>query len=229
MTDLTLETELTEEQREFLSIVKLSAANLLQALTDILDFSNIETKALELEAIEFDFRRLLADTLEPFRSQATQKSLDLTWEIAEELPLVLIGDPARVRQMIAILVGNALRFTEKGFIKVVAAVEPVTEGIAGVHVSVTDTGIGVPEDKRRLIFEAFQQADGSSTRKYGGTGLGLAICAQLVEMMGGRIWVESEFGKGSTFHFTARFPQSQIDGLPVCSQEGVVPADLQLN
>ncbi|MGH9406176.1 MAG: ATP-binding protein, partial [Terriglobia bacterium] len=205
MTELTLETDLNDEQREFLGMVKLSASNLLAILNDILDFSKIEAKKLTMESIEFDAHELLNDTLKLFRWQAQQKKLEFSWELAEEVPAALVGDPTRFRQVITNLIGNALKFTEAGLIKVDVRAERRDAESAVLHVSVADTGIGVPAGKQSLIFEAFQQADGSATRKYGGTGLGLAICAQLVEMMGGRIWVESLPGQGSTFHFTARF------------------------
>lgn len=207
MTELTLETQLTDEQREFLDMVKQSAVNLLAILSDILDFSRIEAKKLELQAMDFDLRELLRDVLTPFRTQAVQKQLAFSWEVAANVPGILIGDPVRIRQLISNLVANAVKFTEAGFINVTVQAEFPGQGLADVHFAVADTGIGIPPDKHALIFEAFQQADGSATRKYGGTGLGLAVCAQLVEMMGGRIWVESDTAKGSTFHFTARLQE----------------------
>jgi PAS domain S-box-containing protein len=206
MTQLLLETPLEEEQREFLGMVKLSADNLLAILNDILDFSKIEAHKLELEAIDFDLRQVLADTLKPFQVQAAQKRLELGWDIQPAVPRVIIGDPVRLRQVLVNLVGNALKFTEAGSIRIsVTASFPVAAATVDLRVAVADTGIGIPRDKQSLIFEAFQQADGSSTRKYGGTGLGLAISAQLAAMMGGRVEVESEVGRGSTFRFTARF------------------------
>jgi PAS domain S-box-containing protein len=209
MTQLTLETNLDEEQREFLGMVKLSADNLLTILNDILDFSKIEAKRMELEAIDFDPWLLLTDTLKPFQYQAAQKGLEFSWVIQPDVPKVLIGDPTRFRQVLINLVGNALKFTEKGSVKVAAeAVFPAPD-VVELRIAVADTGIGIPVQKQGVIFEAFQQADGSATRKYGGTGLGLAICARLVEMMGGHIAVNSEVGRGSTFRFNSRFSHPQ--------------------
>jgi len=215
MTELTLDTDLTDEQREFLGMVKLSAVNLLGIVSDILDFSTIEAQKLKLEVIDFDPRQLLNDALEPYRLQAVQKGLEFSCEIAESVPGLLAGDPGRIRQVITNLLGNALKFTEKGFVRVSAYSEIPEDGTAALHVAVADSGIGIPQDKQGLIFEAFQQADGSATRKYGGTGLGLAICAQLVELMEGRIWVESEAGKGSAFHFTVRLSEPDLHSLPL--------------
>jgi PAS domain S-box-containing protein len=215
MTELTLDTELTDDQREFLGMVKLSAVNLLGIVSDILDFSTIETQKLKLEVIDFDPRQLINDALEPYRLQAVHKGLEFSSDIAKNVSGLLAGDPGRIRQVITNLLGNALKFTEKGFVRVSAYSEIPEDGITALHVAVADSGIGIPQDKQGLIFEAFQQADGSATRKYGGTGLGLAICAQLVEMMGGRIWVESEVSKGSTFHFTVLLSEPDLHGSPL--------------
>jgi PAS domain S-box-containing protein len=221
MTELTLDSDLTDEQREFLGMVKLSAVNLLGIVSDILDFSSIETNKLKLEVIDFDPRQLLERTLEPCRLQAVQKGLELSCDVADKVPDLLTGDPGRVRQVITNLLGNAIKFTEKGFVRLSAHAALPEDGISVLHVAVADTGIGIPQDKQDLVFEAFQQADGSATRKYGGTGLGLAICAQLVEMMGGRIWVESEVGKGSTFHFTVRLSMPDLGGMQPGAQDDV--------
>ncbi len=205
MTELLFDTELNPEQREYLGMVKASAESLLNIINDILDFTNIEARKLHLENVEFNLRDNLDDTLKALALRAHQKGLELACHVRPDVPETVVGDPGRLRQIVVNLVGNGLKFTERG--EVVIRVERDSRDDEGVrlHFTVTDTGIGIPAEKQRLIFEAFVQADGSMTRKYGGTGLGLAISSQLVEMMGGRIWTESEVGKGSTFHFIARF------------------------
>lgn len=208
MTALALETLLTPEQREYLEIVKASSDSLLGVISDILDFSEIEARKLALDVAAFRLRQNLETTLEPMANQARQKGLDLALQVAENVPECLMGDAQRLGQIVANLVGNAIKFTVHGAVAVRVDTESRREGRVALHFAVADTGIGIPADKRRTIFEAFSQADGSHTRKYGGSGLGLAICAQLVKLMDGRIWVESEPGKGSTFHFTACFPLS---------------------
>ncbi len=205
MTDLALETTLTEEQREYLSTVKSSADSLLSIIDDILDFSKIEAGKLEVETINFFLRDMLDDTMRGLSLRAHQKGLELACHVLPGVPDALQGDPNRLRQIVVNLVGNAIKFTSAGEILVRVATESESEGNATLYFSVADTGIGVPAEKCRTIFEAFTQADNSMTRKHGGTGLGLAISSRLVTMMGGRIGVESEPGKGSTFHFNARF------------------------
>ena len=206
MTELVLETELTSEQREYLGMAKSSARSLLGLINDILDFSKIEAGKLDLEAISFSLRDCLAATLKPLGMRAAQKGLELTADIAAAVPDHLIGDPMRLRQILVNLADNAIKFTERGNVTLDVAVESATDDEHHLHFSIADTGVGIPEEKRVLIFEAFAQADGTTTRTYGGTGLGLAIASQLVHHMGGRIWVESVVGKGTTFHFTARMP-----------------------
>ncbi len=205
MTDLALDTELTLEQREYLGMVKDSADSLLTLINDILDFSKIEAGKFSLEIIEFDLADHLACTLRSLAPRAHQKGLEITYTISPDVPGGLLGDPSRLRQILVNLIGNAIKFTERGDVAVHAALDSRTADAAVLHFSVTDTGIGIPSEKQHLIFEAFSQADSSTTRKYGGTGLGLAISSHLVGMMGGGIWVESEVGRGSTFHFTAKF------------------------
>jgi PAS domain S-box-containing protein len=205
MIELVLDTELTPEQRGDLRMARTSADALLTIINDILDFSKIEAGKLELDLIEFDLRDRLEEMMKMFAARADQKGLELICDIQPGLPEVLIGDPSRVRQVITNLVGNAIKFTEKGEVIVRVESEKQQDGQACVHFSVVDTGIGIPADKQELIFQVFTQADGSTARRYGGTGLGLSISLRLVEMMGGRIWVESEEGKGSTFHFTLDF------------------------
>ncbi|MGD0694031.1 MAG: response regulator [Terriglobia bacterium] len=205
MTELALDTELNSEQREYLEIVRSSADSLLTVVNDILDFSKIEAGKLELEPIEFDPRDNFGDTATALALRAHQKGLELVVDIASNVPETLIGDPARLRQILVNLLGNAIKFTQQGEVVLRVTTETLTENTTELHFSITDTGIGIPEERQRAVFEAFTQADTSMTRRYGGTGLGLTISSKLVRMMGGRIWVESAAGKGSTFHFTANF------------------------
>ena len=203
MTELTLDTELTKEQRDNLGLVRLSAESLLTVLNDILDFSKIEAGKLEFESIRFDLRESLGEAMQTLSFRAHQKGLELVYDVQPDAPESLIGDPGRIRQILVNLIGNAIKFTERGEILVSVAQESENADKICLHLSVADTGIGIPPEAQKKIFAAFSQADGSTTRKFGGTGLGLTISTRLVEMMGGRIWVESEPGKGSTFHFTA--------------------------
>ena len=205
MTELALATDLTPQQRSYLNTVKQSADSLLGLLNDILDFSKIEAGKLELESIEFSPRDTLEDVLQILGVRAAQKGIELAGRIAPEIPDGLRGDPGRLRQIIVNLVGNALKFTERGEVVLEATVASRTADEITLHFQVRDTGIGIPADKQRQLFAAFAQVDSSTTRKYGGTGLGLAITRQLAGLMGGRAWVESEAGRGSTFHFTACF------------------------
>jgi len=205
MTELTLDTPLNPEQREYLGMVKSSADSLLTIINDILDFSKIEAGKLDLEVIEVNLRSSLANVMKSLALRAHEKGLELAYHFHPEVPLVLSGDPVRLRQIVINLVGNAIKFTERGEVVVHVEPESKTGDAIVLHYSVSDTGIGIPADNQQLIFEAFSQSDSSTTRKYGGTGLGLAISARLVRMMGGRIWVESEPGLGSTFHFTVPF------------------------
>ena len=209
MTELTLETELDLTQREYLNAVKYSADSLLSVINEILDFSKIEVGRLALDPIEFNLRDHLGHAMKSLSVGAHQKDLELACFVRPELPEFVIGDPVRLRQVVLNLAGNAIKFTDRG--EVVLRVEAEGSGPDGLnlHFTVTDTGIGIPKEKQRLIFEPFTQADTSTTRRYGGTGLGLSISSRLIEMMGGRIWLESEVGKGSTFHFSARFGVSQ--------------------
>jgi len=205
MTDLALDTTLTVEQRDYLNLVKSSADSLLHVINDILDFSKIEAGKLELEKTEFAIRDLFKNTLKTLAVRAVKKDLELSMHVAQNVPPTVIGDPTRLRQLIVNLVGNAIKFTEEGNVIVDAALESEREEEIRLHIYVSDTGIGIPGEKQQVIFESFAQADGSTTRRFGGTGLGLTISRQLVELMGGRMWVESEIGKGSTFHFTCAF------------------------
>ncbi|MGB2624292.1 MAG: response regulator [Candidatus Acidiferrum sp.] len=204
MTDLALETELTPEQREYLETVKISGDSLLTVINDILDFSKIEAGKIDLEAIDFDLRDSLESTLKTLALRADEKGLELLCEVAPEVPEIVRGDSTRLRQIVINLVGNAIKFTDKGEIAVKVQVEAKEGHDCICRFTVADTGIGIPEEKRELIFAPFSQGDTSTTRKYGGTGLGLTISTRLVQMMGGRIWVDSELGRGSQFHFTVR-------------------------
>ena len=205
MTELALDTNLTREQREYLTMVKASAESLLGIINDILDFSKIEAGKLHLDAVDFGLRPHLDDVMKTLALRAQQKGLELACRVDPEVPESVCGDPGRLRQILVNLIGNAIKFTDRGEVVVDVRPETRTEREICLHFSVRDTGIGIPQDSSRHIFEAFTQADHSTTRKYGGTGLGLTISSQLASMMGGRIWVESEPGRGSTFHFTARF------------------------
>jgi len=204
MTGLALNTDLTTEQRKYLEMVSRSAESLTQIINDILDFSKIEAGKLDIELIDFSLGETLGGGLELLTQQAHDKNLDLTWYVQHEVPDALVGDPARLRQVVINLVNNAIKFTEQGEVVVKVEAQSIEEDEAWLHFSVRDTGIGIQPAVQGRIFDSFSQADGSTTREFGGTGLGLAICSRLVDMMGGRIWVESEVGHGSTFHFTAR-------------------------
>ncbi len=204
MTDLLLDTKLNREQRDYLGMIKTSADSLLGIINDILDFSKIEAGKLKLDDLNFDLRDSLDETLRMFAVRAHQKGLELVCTVHPEVPEIVRGDPARIRQVLVNLLGNAIKFTERG--EVVLNVELNTRDQQGyaLHFAIRDTGIGITSEQQKSIFEAFEQGDKSAARRYGGTGLGLTISSRLVGMMGGRIWVESEPGRGSTFHFTAR-------------------------
>jgi PAS domain S-box-containing protein len=204
LTDLALDTDLSAEQRGYLEGVKASANSLLRILNDILDFSKIEAGKLEFEAIEFDLRQTIDPMLKLLGVRAAAKNLELECGLDADVPARVVGDPGRLRQILVNLTGNAIKFTDSG--RVLIRVERLAETAEDVelHFSVKDTGIGIAPNKQQIVFNAFAQADSSSTRTFGGTGLGLTISSQLVEKMGGRIWLESEAGIGSTFHFTVR-------------------------
>jgi CheY-like chemotaxis protein len=205
MTELALTTDLSGTQREYLDTVKTSAESLLGLLNSILDFSKIESRKLEIESVPFALRELVAETVKPLGFKADEKGLELLVDIAADAPDAVVGDPLRFRQIITNLISNAIKFTDKGHVLVEIREQERFEDGSVLHVSVTDTGLGIPREKHPAIFEPFSQADGSTTRRFGGTGLGLAISATLVHLMGGRIWVESEGpGAGSVFHFTVR-------------------------
>ncbi len=209
MTDLALDTALTSEQREYLTMVRDSADSLLTIINDILDFSKIEAGKLGLDPAEFNLQDVLTNTLRSLAVRASQKGLELAWGVKAGVPERVIGDAGRLRQVIVNLVGNAIKFTEHGEVVVGVEVESQQAQSVVLHFTVRDTGIGIAPEEQKQIFEAFTQADNSMSRKYGGTGLGLTISSRLVEMMDGNIWLESALGEGSTFHFTARLGQAK--------------------
>jgi signal transduction histidine kinase/ligand-binding sensor domain-containing protein/ActR/RegA family two-component response regulator len=212
MTDLMLATPLLPQQREYLEAVRASADSLLAILNDILDFSKIEAGRMDLHPVEFSLRHVLEQTRQIFALSLQAKNLSYSVHVDASVRDSLVGDPDRLRQVLLNLVGNAVKFTHEGGVSVRVSAEPLEGEAALLHFAVSDTGIGIEAAKQSVIFEAFRQADGSTTRKYGGTGLGLAICSRLTQLMGGTIWVESEPGRGSTFHFTARFGLAASDG-----------------
>jgi signal transduction histidine kinase/CheY-like chemotaxis protein len=215
MTDLALETELTSEQREYLQTVKMSSDALLAVINDVLDFSKIEAGKVDLEVNDFNVRDCLESTLKTLALRADEKGLELLCEVAPEVPEVVRGDSSRLRQVVVNLVGNAIKFTDEGEVALKVHVEAEDGEDRILRFTVSDTGIGIPQDKRESIFDPFSQADNSTTRKYGGTGLGLTISTRLVAMMGGKIWLESEVGRGSQFHFTARLGVADAKAIKV--------------
>jgi signal transduction histidine kinase/CheY-like chemotaxis protein len=221
MIDLAMESTERGERQEFLTMARASAESLLRTINEILDFSKIEADKLELEFIDFDLRDSVEETVRSFAFQAGEKGIELISDFSPDIPAVVHGDPGRLRQVITNLLGNALKFTEHGEIALCANCKCEDDRVH-FHFIVRDTGIGIPEEKRDLIFNPFSQADSSTARKHGGTGLGLTISTRLVHLMGGRIWVESEVGKGSAFHFTADLGRSHS----VAGPPG--PADLSL-
>lgn len=233
MIDLTLDSSLTEDQKDNLKTVRDAAGNLLNLLNDILDLSRVEAGKINLEAIEFNIRNVLHSVCKGLTVLARNKNLELLWGVDSKVPELLIGDPTRVRQVIINLINNAIKFTHKGKVEVNINVGAAIEDEATLTFSVADTGIGIPKEKQDAIFEPFTQADDSTTRKYGGTGLGLTISTRLVEMMRGRIWVESDPLKGSTFYFTAVFklarkePSVTVVSIPQETSQLAPKANLQ--
>ena len=210
MTELLLDTETTAEQRDYLNMVRSSADALLTVVNDILDFSKIEAGKLDLDHVDFPLTEVLDQIMKTFSLRAAQKHLELACEVASQIPEMVVGDPTRLRQIVNNLVGNALKFTEHGEIVVSVELESRNDDSLFLHFTVRDTGIGISPEQQQKIFEAFSQADGSTTRKYGGTGLGLTVSMRLVKMMGGNMWVESQPGHGSCFHFTAHMGVSLL-------------------
>lgn len=225
MTDLTLQTEMTEEQRDYLQTVKLSADALLNVINDILDFSKIEAGKVDLEEADFDLRECTESSLKTLALRADEKCLELLCEIPPKSPTFVSGDSGRLRQVLINLLGNAIKFTHEGEVSLKLQHEVLEDNAYLLHFVVSDTGVGIPKDKLDLIFGSFNQADTSTTREFGGTGLGLTISKRLIEMMGGRIWVESEVGVGSKFHFTVRLghaSQQMAHPEPIARAEGLV-------
>jgi signal transduction histidine kinase len=214
MTTLLLDTELTDEQRDFVETIHRSADSLVTITNDILDFSKVESGKLALEEHPFDLRTCIEEAMELLAPKAAEKKLDLVYELDDSVPVTVIGDVTRLRQILVNLVGNAVKFTSEGEVAVKATLAGAGSQPEMVHFSVTDTGIGIPARKQDRLFKSFSQVDSSTTRQFGGTGLGLVISKRLAEFMGGRMWVESEAGKGSTFHFTIQI-QPFADGPPV--------------
>ena len=204
MTQLALQTNLTSQQREYLLTIKDSSEALLAILNDILDISKVEAGKLSIEQVPFALRDLLDSTLKPHALRAQEKNLELNYRVSEDVPDALVGDPVRIRQILVNLVGNAIKFTQRGSVDVYVRARHWDDGALDLVLEVRDTGIGIPEDKQRAIFDAFAQADSSTTREYGGTGLGLTICARLAALMGGEVTVSSRVDEGSTFRATMR-------------------------
>jgi len=211
MTELALETELSAEQRDLLETSRNSAISLLYLLNDVLDFSRMEAKSISLDSVPFNLSKLVSETASAFENHAKQKGLSLACEISPEIPAEVTGDPSRLRQILVNLLGNAVKFTHAGSVLVHATVESSDSHEIRVRFDVTDTGIGIPKEKHSMIFQPFAQADGSMTRKYGGTGIGLSISMRLVDLMGGKMWITSEPGKGSTFHFSVSFALPEVE------------------
>jgi CheY-like chemotaxis protein len=214
MAELALGTALSPESREYLDMVRTSAEALLGVINDILDFSRIEAHKEELERVGFHLRDLVGETAKEQGLRAHQKGLELAWHVTRDVPDALVGDPTRLRQVLVNLIGNAIKFTERGEVVIrVESAGPCPDGGLALHVVVSDTGPGVPAENRERIFQPFEQIDASTRRKYGGTGLGLPISARLVAMMGGRIWLDSEPGRGTAVHFTAEFAVATAEDL----------------
>ncbi len=219
MLELALSTPMSSEQREYLSYVKASADALVEIINDILDFSKIEARKIELDALPFALRDLMENIVTSMAVTAHKKGLEIASLVAKDVPEGYVGDPGRLRQILVNLISNAVKFTEDGEVTVSVRLKKSTAGTAVLQFTVHDTGIGIPRDKQKAVFKAFTQADGSTTRKFGGTGLGLTICSQLVKLMGGRIWVESRPGAGSSFHFTVTLETTEAPSEPEALQE----------
>jgi len=223
MTEVALSTDLTGEQREYLDIVRSSAEDLLVIINDILDYSKIEAGKVALDPVQFNLSEVVGDTLKCLAIAAHQKSLELAFHIDENVPELVVGDAGRLRQVLTNLAGNAVKFTEKGEVVVSARLESENEGASKVRFTVRDTGIGVSFDAQERLFRPFEQADSSTTRRYGGTGLGLAISQRIVDLMGGEIWMESTPGVGSAFHFTANLSAAGTQEQPASVSSLALP------
>jgi signal transduction histidine kinase/CheY-like chemotaxis protein len=212
--ELVLDTELTQEQRDYLLMLKSSGDSLLGVIDDILDFSKVESGKLDLDPIEFNLPDAIGETIRTLALRADEKGLELAYHVDPQIPDYVVGDPGRLRQILVNLIGNAIKFTRQGEVIVEVQLDSRSDRELNLHFTVADTGIGIPDEKHSLVFEAFAQADSSTTRNFGGTGLGLAISSRLAGLMNGRIWVESKVGKGSTFHFTVRFEIAETERAP---------------
>ena len=210
MTELLRDTILDEQQRDYVEMIRTSSEHLLSVINDILDFSKIESRKLELESIPFSVREVVGTMLKPLAVRAEQKGLELLFDVDPGVPAGIVGDPVRLQQVLTNLLSNAIKFTERGHVMLEIREDTRSQGASKLHFQISDTGIGIPAEKHATVFEAFSQADGSTTRRFGGTGLGLTISSNLVHLMGGRIWVESAPGTGSTFHFTAGFDMVEL-------------------
>ncbi len=224
MTELTLDTELNSTQSEYLGIVRTAAHSLLEIINDILDFSKIEAGKLALDHIDFELRQTIDDTLKSLGLRACEKGLELACQIAANTPISIVGDPLRLRQILINLLNNAIKFTDTGEVILTVETTQSADETIELHFAVRDTGIGITPEQQHKIFDSFTQADGSTTRQYGGTGLGLTISSQLVALMGGRIWVESALGQGSTFHFTSRFGLGKDAAQPTAAETQIIAA-----
>jgi two-component system sensor histidine kinase/response regulator len=228
MTELVLDSDLPDEQREYLKMVRESGDSLLGVIDDILDFSKIESGRLELDNSPFEIRESLGDTMRSMAIRAHAKGLELAYDVHDDVPRVVSGDAGRLKQIIFNLIGNAVKFTEQGEVVLRVSVDELRKSSVCLHFDVADTGIGIPVDRQRLIFEAFEQADNSMTRRFGGTGLGLAISSRLVDRMGGSIWVESEEGMGSRFHFTCEFDLPSREDLLRTTTDAITVKDTRI-
>jgi CheY-like chemotaxis protein/two-component sensor histidine kinase len=230
MLDLTLDTGLSDEQRENLKVAKDAAGNLLRLINDILDLSRAEAGKISIEAIEISLAEIVRSVCRGLQVLAQNKNLYLSWNVAEDLPAFVMGDPVRIRQIIINLVNNAIKFTHKGGVTVSVSLQARREKDCDVVFAIKDTGIGIPKEKQGRIFEVFSQADDQTARRYGGTGLGLVISKKLAEMMGGRVWIESEEGKGSTFNVMLRLEVSKSVSAPPAPQTAdALPVEAQNN
>jgi signal transduction histidine kinase/HPt (histidine-containing phosphotransfer) domain-containing protein len=225
LTQMALQTELNAEQREYLDLIHSSGESLLGLVNDVLDISKIEAGQLAVEAVPFSLRDCIGEAITILAFEANIKGLDLSWEVASETPDLLLGDPVRLRQILLNIAGNAIKFTEQGSVSISVRLESASEAEVGCYFTVRDTGIGIPLDKQEAIFSPFRQADASTTRYYGGTGLGLTIAARLVQLMHGRIWLDSTPGKGSTFHFEVHLGRSEVAHSGAAGSDSAATAD----
>jgi len=229
LTGLLLGTELNSEQHDYVKTIRTSGDALLSIINDILDYSKIDNGKMELEIQPFDVLSSVEDAIDLVASSASEKGLTIAYNIDNNTPKTIIGDPTRLRQILANLLSNAVKFTVSGEVNISVLAEYLKDGRYEIHFKVMDTGIGIPENKMNCLFQSFSQVDLSTTRRYGGTGLGLAISKRLVEMMGGRIWAESELGKGSTFHFTIMVKESYLKPAAIRESSRRIGSENQMN